>query len=1152
MSEKKPPVVENHEEVKEIRFLVRNIPKTIFFYILSVLSFGILFLLFYWYPNLYLYIFDEEDHYNSASHVVLLTESTHSIRQFKKDRKLLDPYSVEQNVSYINYSYNKYVYDDESKRFINIAKQFSKNLERKQSKQHLHPLEQKTTEKLLDFYGENVIKMEKPPFYTTLLKSYFIPINMYELFLFSIDFYYGKYIYCSLLVFFMIIQTTIVILNELQKIDKINKLSESVNQVKVMRVVNGTQTTLQINSKELVIGDIIVLEPNTQMNCDIMLIKGSCLINESVITGESIPVTKSALGEGEKPASKHYIYAGSRCMLLRNKEVNGVVVNTAWSTYKGSLVGILMNPKYTQFKFDHDFFVFTCFLLIGFGTVIGSLLVNDILHDRFTIKKFLIRLVEIIIAAIPPSVLFTYYFASYVVSSRLTEKNITCLLSQKIQECGRIVHICFDKTGTLTQDTIIINGFMMTENGCFEDPVPELNGLSSYSKFREYMEVMACCQSLNILKGDIIGDPIEEQMLIKTDFKLLDRDNQSTSVIYEQGKTEFYHILPTKDHKRQFKLPFDFVYKTARVIDFNSNRKRMSVVIKNELNNEHKYTVLSKGAPEVIKAHCTKESLPEDFDSQLINLSEQGLRVLAFAYKKTNEDVNSKTEEELETDLVFLGFLLVDNPLKVKTRSSIVELKAKGIKVGMITGDNLYTGINVGLSSNIISKNMNIWVCEHRDRQLYWSYFKNNEKRQDKTKTSAKDLLVVKLDSALSYRNSQLQFSRISKMEERSQIGGDKFNQIFEELKSNENLVIAMDGDSFEKLMKKYKNNQEKTDMLLDRIAIYGRSKPHQKELTILKLREKYERNYFTVGFVGDGSNDCKALNAANMGLSIGNSESSITASFSTNIPDIYPVNEIMLQGKFYLDNSVQVYKVSIFSGMVNMFAILLLGMINLNFSHFHYAIELLPWLPSFMLMSITQPNFLNSLYPRPGLINKEVISSILSTVLLGVVFTSGAFFYLMLHKNFKATNEIFLDDSDLEFDDLMSPIVLYMLVYTNVILIAVQITFNRGFPFMKPVYTNLKYFIFSLICMVIFIAFMFNKYFEWWSMNAIFIRIFNISHVEDDVRNFFLVYLLLTTIILIVVEKMVQYKFLFSQMKKTKSVECLKVEELSMSSLSM
>ena len=79
-------------------------------------------------------------------------------------------------------------------------------------------------------------------------------------------------------------------------------------------------------------------------------------------------------------------------------------------------------------------------------------------------------------------------------------------------------------------------------------------------------------------------------------------------------------------------------------------------------------------------------------------------------------------------------------------------------------------------------------------------------------------------------------------MEERSQIGGDKFNQIFEELKSNENLVIAMDGDSFEKLMKKYKNNQEKTDMLLDRIAIYGRSKPHQKELTILKLREKYEK----------------------------------------------------------------------------------------------------------------------------------------------------------------------------------------------------------------------------------------------------------------------------------------------------------------------
>lgn len=70
-------------------------------------------------------------------------------------------------------------------------------------------------------------------------------------------------------------------------------------------------------------------------------------------------------------------------------------------------------------------------------------------------------------------------------------------------------------------------------------------------------------------------------------------------------------------------------------------------------------------------------------------------------------------------------------------------------------------------------------------------------------------------------------------------------------------------------------------------------------------LKKMYEKEDYCVGFVGDGSNDAKALNEANMGLSIGNSDSSLTASFTTTIDNIYPCIRLLREGKLVLDNSI-------------------------------------------------------------------------------------------------------------------------------------------------------------------------------------------------------------------------------------------------------
>ena len=125
---------------------------------------------------------------------------------------------------------------------------------------------------------------------------------------------------------------------------------------------------------------------------------------------------------------------------------------------------------------------------------------------------------------------------------------------------------------------------------------------------------MACCQSLNIVKGKIIGDTIEEKMFQATKFKLIERSSKENSKVGESESNEFYDIVPTKEHKRQFKLPFNFIYKVRRVIEFTSERKMMSNIIQNDDKNGETFTLLCKGAPEVIKPLCKLSTIPKDFE----------------------------------------------------------------------------------------------------------------------------------------------------------------------------------------------------------------------------------------------------------------------------------------------------------------------------------------------------------------------------------------------------------------------------------------------------------------------------------------------------------------------------------------------------------
>lgn len=118
-------------------------------------------------------------------------------------------------------------------------------------------------------------------------------------------------------------------------------------------------------------------------------------------------------------------------------------------------------------------------------------------------------------------------------------------------------------------------------------------------------------------------------------------------------------------------------------------------------------------------------------------------------------------------------------------------------------------------------------------------------------------------------------------------------DEIFDSL-NNSNIILALDGDSFEYIHSHLIDDNELLNKVMSKIYVFGRTNPKQKEKIVQKYMDIYKENDYCVGFVGDGSNDCQALNKANLGLSIGNNEASLASSFSTSKEDISPVIDII------------------------------------------------------------------------------------------------------------------------------------------------------------------------------------------------------------------------------------------------------------------
>ena len=447
------------------------------------------------------------------------------------------------------------------------------------------------------------------------------------------------------------------------------KAEKAIDSLKKMQIpyikVKRDNKIIVIDSSELVVGDIVIIEDGDYVPADIRLIKNySIKTDESSLTGESNQVNKTdAILIGNVPLAerKNMLYAGT--FVVYGHGI-GIVIATGMDTELGKIAQLLNNKTKNitplQKKMNEiSKFLTIIVLFIGLLILlIGKIRGNDIL------EVFMLA-VSLSVAAIPeglPAAITV--ILSIGVQNMAKEKSIIRNLSS-VETLGCTEIICSDKTGTLTQNKMTVTKI------CFGTKFINLNNIN-INKIDKLIKCMVLCNNAKISNDEILGEPTESSLL--------------TFV-----KNNNINIVKINDeNNRIFELPFD------------SNRKMMSTIN----NNYNSIEIYSKGAVESIISKCThvlidnrKVPLTNKIKNEIMNnsiqMSKKALRVLAYAYKEIDSIPDKLNNENIEDQLTFIGLSGIIDPPRPEVYSAVKKCHNAGMIPIMITGDNIDTAIAI-------------------------------------------------------------------------------------------------------------------------------------------------------------------------------------------------------------------------------------------------------------------------------------------------------------------------------------------------------------------------------------------------------------------------------------------------------------------------
>lgn len=490
----------------------------------------------------------------------------------------------------------------------------------------------------------------------------------------------------------------IVILNGVIGVFQEHKAENALKALKDMtkpsaKAVRGGKV-LQISAEDVVPGDLILLEAGDSVPSDARLLEAASLeVNESALTGESLPVEKNpaVIGDGEVPVGdrKNMLFMGTTINAGRGK---AIVVETGMKTQLGRIAELLDEAVPGATPLQKRLNKLGKVLGASAAAIVALVFLIGYLRGEDLLEMFMVS-ISLAVAAIPEGLTAVVTIVLALGVTRMSRRRAIVRKLPAVETLGTATVICSDKTGTLTKNEmtvtrIVLPGQHFDITGTGYNPEGKiLDQAGKESQPRGDLKFMLIS---GLLSSDaqleetaqgyrVIGDPTEGALIVAA------------------AKAGFNKNIYERESPRLAEIPFD------------SKRKMMTTF--NQM--EGAVRSLTKGAPDVLLARCgfilnngRASELTEDERARLLEinseLASRGQRVLALATREWPGVPPEPGAELVEHNLTFVGFFAIVDPPRPEAREAVAVCHRAGIRTVMITGDHRDTAVAIARELQII------------------------------------------------------------------------------------------------------------------------------------------------------------------------------------------------------------------------------------------------------------------------------------------------------------------------------------------------------------------------------------------------------------------------------------------------------------------
>ncbi|MDE5855854.1 MAG: calcium-translocating P-type ATPase, PMCA-type [Anaeroplasmataceae bacterium] len=455
-----------------------------------------------------------------------------------------------------------------------------------------------------------------------------------------------------------------------RSLEALKKMSSPTSKV----IRNGH--TMSIPSEELVVGDVMLIEAGDHISADARIIESfSLAVDESALTGESLPVHKDATAIHEENVSlgdkRNMVFSST---YITSGKAKVLVTQVGMNTEMGKIARMLNEQVDATTPLQHK--------LSSVGKVIGIMALvicalvfvlemiaewkNGSVLSKVWVDCFKTA-IALAVAAIPEGLATVVTIVLAIGVGKMSKRNAIVKRLPAVETLGSCSVICSDKTGTLTQNKMIVQKLYCNDI----KPLQFLN-----KKEKELLEYFAICCDATIEENEAIGDPTEVALL----------------------EANLKYGNPIRNINKVLELPFD------------SDRKMMTTVIQKDRG----YLAITKGAFDIIIERSTNP-IDEKAKAKKANeyMAKEALRVLAIGIQNFSQ---KPTASMLEKKIEFLGLVGMADPARPEVKDAIETAKSAGIRTVMVTGDHITTATAVARELGILDEKHKAITAQELDK----------------------------------------------------------------------------------------------------------------------------------------------------------------------------------------------------------------------------------------------------------------------------------------------------------------------------------------------------------------------------------------------------------------------------------------------------